>query len=141
MRFTVPLASAALLLAAVSPLGAQKITHKEDALLAAGFMSRPADTPERADMLARLPDKKFVRRMNGGGQTTYVYADVKNCNCLYVGSERAYGAYRREQQRENIASEQEFAAMDYRDAAWNWGAWGPYTGGWGRFGFRGGLGW
>lgn len=140
MRFTPALASASLLIAFAAPALAEKITHKENDLLAAGFVSRPATTPERADMLARLPNKKFVRRMNGE-QTTYVYADQKNCNCIYVGTERAYGAYRRQQQRENIADQNAMAAMDYRDAAWNWGAWGPFGGRWGGFGFHRGLGW
>ena len=117
-----------------------KVTHKEDALLAAGFTSRPANTAARQSMLARFPDKKFVRRVHGD-KTAYVYADRKNCDCLYVGTEQAYGAYRRQQQAQNIAADQQFAAMDYNDAAWNWGAWGPWGGPWGGFGFGPGIGW
>lgn len=122
-----------------SPASA-KVSQKEDALIAAGFVSRPANTPQRQAMLARLPNKKFVSRVHGD-RTNYVYADAKNCNCLYVGSEAAYGQYRRQQQATNIADQQQLAAMDYNDASWNWGAWGPFDGAWGQFGFGPGLGW
>ncbi len=81
-----------------------------------------------------------MRRVNGD-RVTYVYADPKGCNCLYVGTQQAYGRYRANQQAQNIADDQEMAAMDYQDAAWNWAAWGPWRGPWGGFGFGPGLGW
>lgn len=113
------------------------VTHKEDNLSAAGFVERPANTPQRQEMLAKLPPHRFVRRVRGD-QVNYVFADPSGCNCLYVGSQRAYGRYRREMQRENIADENAFAAQEYSDPAWNWGIWGGFGPG---FGYGPGFGW
>jgi|SRR5581483_7142397 len=113
------------------------IGRQEDQLAAAGFEQRPANTPQREDMLKRLPPNQFVRRVDGD-QVTYVYGDPVVCNCLYVGTQQAYGQYMRYLQAKRLVDEQRTAAMMYSDPAWNWGAWGP----WGpRFGFRSGFGW
>jgi len=131
-------ASAALLPLAAAPADAKStksIERKEDDLAAAGFVIRPANTPERVDMLSRLPANKFVRHVDGD-TVSYVYADPKACNCLYVGSQQAYGQYRKALQDKYVADQHALAAMDYRDASWNWGAWGPWGPRWG-FGRRG----
>ncbi len=124
-------------MAATSPVLAKSkasIGRMEDKLAAAGFEAKPADTPQRQAMLTRLPKEKFVQRVHGDA-IAYVYADPKNCNCLYVGSQQAYGAYRRQEQAQKIADEQQDAAETYADANWDWGPWGPWGGRWGRFGF------
>lgn len=119
----------------------QMVQNKEDHLAAAGFVDHPANTPERQAMLAKLPAGKFVRRVRGD-KVAYVYADPKVCNCLYIGGQRAYGAYKAYMERQHLADEQQMTAMDYDDAAWSWNAWG---GGWGGGfgpGFWGpGMGW
>ena len=113
------------------------INRQEDELAAAGFEQRPANNPDREAMLKRLPPNQFVRRVDGD-QVTYVYGDPVVCNCLYVGTQQAYGQYMRYVQAKRLVDEQRSAAMMYSDPAWNWGAWGP----WGpRFGFRSGFGW
>ncbi len=132
-------AVAALLPLAAAPAHAKStksIEKEENNLAAAGFIQRPANTPARTAMLARLPANKFVRRVNGD-DVTYVYADPKACNCLYVGTQQAYGQFQQEMQAKKLADEREFAAQDYQDASWDWGAWGPWGGGWrfGRFGW------
>jgi Tfp pilus assembly PilM family ATPase len=116
------------------------IEKKEDALAAAGFEPKPANTPERQQMLARLPADKFSQRVTGDA-TMYVYADPKVCNCLYVGDQTAYAAYQRQAQAKQIADEQQEAAQDYQDAQWDWGAWGPWGPRWGHFGFGLHRGW
>ncbi|MDB6084719.1 MAG: uncharacterized protein JWN43_2600 [Gammaproteobacteria bacterium] len=103
----------------------QKVEQHEDALAAAGFVSKPANTPERQDMLHRLPPHKFVQRADGD-KVTYVYADPLVCNCLYVGSQEAYNQFKRDQQQKRLADEQQMTAQMYSDAAWNWNAWGPW---------------
>jgi hypothetical protein len=103
----------------------QAVVQHEDNLAAAGFIVRPANTPERQAMLARLPAHKFVQRVNGD-QVHYVYADPLVCGCLYVGSQQAYNQYKRDQQQKRLADEQQMNADAYNDAAWNWGAWGPW---------------
>jgi len=111
----------------------QQVQQREDLLSAAGFIVRPANTPERQAMLNRLPPHKFVQRVNGD-VVHYVYADPLVCGCLYVGTQQAYNQYKANQLQQHLADEQQMAADTYSDAAWNWGAWGPWTAGPG-FGF------
>lgn len=132
----VSVAAAPLLSAPAAAESKKSITKQENSLAAAGFVVKPANTPARIDMLNRLPKDKFARRIKGD-VVTYVYADPKSCNCLYVGTEAAYGRYQKAVQAKNIADEQEMAAEDYSDPNWNWGAWGGWDGGFGfdRFGW------
>lgn len=102
----------------------QEVSQKEDSLAAAGFVVRPANAPERQAMLNRLPPHHFVQRVRGD-VVSYVYADPLVCDCLYVGSQQAYGQYKLHIQQQRLADEQEMAAQTYSDSAWNWGAWGP----------------
>src|SRR5277367_4421732 len=118
------------LLLSIGPLAAcqtqqQIISAHEDNLAAAGFIVRPANTPERQAMLKRLPPHQFVQRVNGD-TVHYVYADPLVCGCLYVGTQQAYNQYKRDQQQKNLADEQQMTAQSYSDAAWNWNAWGPW---------------
>lgn len=113
--------AAAALSSCVTQSGVQS---KENDLVAAGFVAKPANTSARQAMLKRLPANKFLMRSKGDN-VNYVYADPTNCNCLYVGTEQAYGKYRQAQQQERIANRQLWAAQTYADARWNWGAWGP----------------
>ncbi len=131
------IASAVLLSACETPQ--EKVTHHEDNLSAAGFMVRPANTPEREDMLKRLPPHKFVQRAQGD-TVDYVYADPLVCNCLYVGTQQAYNQYKLHEQQQHLADEAQLTADTYADSTWNWGAWGPWPGAYGlRYGR--GFGW
>lgn len=104
----------------------QRVEDHEDLLAAAGFIVRPANTPERQDMLHRLPPHTFVQRVNGD-VVHYVYADPLACGCLYVGTQQAYNQYKANQLQQHLADEQQMTAQTYSDASWNWGAWGPWT--------------
>jgi hypothetical protein len=101
------------------------VTQNEDNLAAAGFVVRPANTPERVAMLNRLPPHQFVQRVNGD-VIHYVYADPLVCGCLYVGTQQAYSQYKLHQLQQHLADEQLMTAQTYNDTAWNWGAWGPW---------------
>ena len=101
----------------------QVVAAKEDSLAAAGFTQIPANTPERVAMLRRLLPNRFLRRVRAD-TVSYVYADPLVCECLYVGSQQAYGQYRAVKQQEQIANEQALAAEQYSDPQWNWGGWG-----------------
>ena len=117
----------------------QLINRHEDNLSAAGFLVKPANTPERQAMLKKLPPNKFFQRANGDS-VHYVYADPIVCGCLYVGSQQAYNQYKANKQTQRLADEQQMTADSYADASWNWGAWGPWPAGFG-FGYRGGRNW
>jgi hypothetical protein len=105
----------------------QRVEQREDKLSAAGFIVRPANTPERLVMLNKLPPHKFVQRVNGD-VVHYVYADPLVCGCLYVGSQQAYNQYMANQLQQQLADQQQMTAQTYSDATWNWGAWGPWPG-------------
>jgi len=113
----------------------EQVAQKEDYLAAAGFMVRPANTPERQKMLSSLPSHHFVQRVHTDS-VSYVYADPLVCGCLYVGSQLAYNQYKLSMQQQHLADEQAMTAQMYANPAWNWGAWGPYEPGYGP-----GLGW
>jgi hypothetical protein len=98
---------------------------QESQLAAAGFLMKPANTPERQAMLGRLPAHEFLIRQNNG-TTHYVYADPLVCDCLYVGTQQAFDQYRANQQAQNFIDARQLAALSYSDAAWSWGAWGPW---------------
>lgn len=130
----------------------ERVGKREDNLAVAGFLARPANTPERQAMLARLPAHKFVQHAKGD-QIDYVYADPTVCKCLYVGSQAAYAKYvenRQSDQRikelkqalkehDNAVADDAFNAQVYDDPAWNWSAWG---GSWGPgYDYGPGLGW
>jgi hypothetical protein len=108
----------------------QAVTQSEDNLAAAGFVIRPANTPERQAMLNRLPPHSFVKRVHGD-TVHYVYADPLVRDCLYVGTQEAYSQYKRYLQQTNLEDEQETTAQMYSDPAWSWGAWGPWAPGYG----------
>jgi hypothetical protein len=119
----------------------QRVTEREDNLAAAGFIIRPANTPERQAMLTRLPPHQFVMRQNGD-TIHYVYADPLVCGCLYVGTQHAYDRYKANQLQKNLADEQAMSAQMYSDAAWNWNSWGPWVPASPEFGFLyGPVGW
>ncbi|QFY63600.1 hypothetical protein FZ934_25515 (plasmid) [Rhizobium grahamii] len=102
---------------------ADKGESREDRLAAAGFVARPANTPEREAMLKRLlPNKLLI--LARGKTVNYVYADPKNCDCLYVGSSQAYGRYQKTRIQEKIANRQLQAAQTYADTNWDWSRWG-----------------
>ncbi|MBS4074700.1 hypothetical protein KGY14_05790 [Ameyamaea chiangmaiensis] len=110
------------------------VAQKEDHLAAAGFVVRPANTPQRQAMLNRLPPHHFVRREHGDA-IHYVYADPLVCDCLYVGDQSAYQRYQAYVQAQNLADEQEMTAQTYQDQQWNWDNWGPWGPGFGPMGF------
>jgi hypothetical protein len=97
----------------------------EDQLAAAGFIMRPANTPQRQAMLGRLPAHRFLIRQSGD-QVHYVYADPLVCDCLYVGTQQAYNQYRANQLAQHLADERQLAAITFADSAWSWDAWGPW---------------
>ena len=119
----------------------QRVAHHENDLAVAGFLVRPANTPQRQTMLARLPAHKFVQRAKGD-DVHYVYADPTVCKCLYVGTQTAYAKYQENKQSDrriaqlkrdlkdhnNAAEDDDFNAQIYDDPAWDWSAWGPWSG-------------
>ncbi len=109
----------------------QRVMNKEDMLAASGFKFVPANTPERQAAFTKLPPHKFIRQVRGD-KVIYVYADPTICACLYVGGQKAYGAYRARVFDKQIADEQATVANDvYYMSDWNWAPWSAgYPSGW-----------
>jgi len=111
------------LLGAVSLAGCAGLqsadTHSaEQALTAAGFQARPADTPDKLAQLQSLTPRKVLAQSQNG-ERQYVYADPTGCQCLYVGNEGQYQQLRRQQQQ---AVDRFFAAEGTGDTM-DWGLW------------------
>ena len=129
-----PIRPAAVLVASFAVAGCvsqqQMVQQKEDLLAAAGFVARPASTPERLAMLQHLPPNKFVMREKDG-RVVYIYADPIACNCVYFGNDTAFTKYKQERfqqdlvnRQQEIADEQQLTAEQDSWGGWGWGAWG-----------------
>lgn len=94
---------------------------QERTLAAAGFQMKQANTPRQQATIANLPQRKLTP-VSRNGETMYVYPDAKYCNCIYVGSQEAYGRYQNLAIKQRIAEEQAMASMNWGV----WGAWGPW---------------
>jgi hypothetical protein len=97
----------------------------EDMLAAAGFVMKPADTPDKAANLQSLPPHRLVLQRRDG-QPYYVYADPDVCRCVWAGDQKAFAQFQQMRIQKQIADEKLAAAEAYRDAAFNWGLWGPW---------------
>lgn len=97
--------------------------QQEELLLAAGFSKKPANTPEKMARLKRLPLYEIaVRRKNT--RPVYYYADPNTCQCLYVGNESNYQAYRRLLIQRNMSSGPVAVTPQNMEAEEEWGVWG-----------------
>jgi hypothetical protein len=92
-------------------------------LAASGFQMKLADTPEKLANVQSYPQRKIFP-VQREGQLKYVWADAKDCKCMYTGDEANYQSFARLAEQEKIARENYEAAR----AAEEWGAWQP---GWG----------
>lgn len=116
-------ATAASLILAACATQQQQVQAREDMLAAAGFEVHPADNAQRKALLQKLPPHRFFVR-DVHGSYVYMYSDPLVCGCLYVGTQRAYNAYRQEMFQQNLANEQQMTAQMYSDPAWSFGGWG-----------------
>lgn len=123
------------LIAVLAACQSSQILQQDDALAAAGFTIKIADTAERQAMMNRLPANTFVQRVSGNA-IHYVYADPAVCGCIYIGTQQDFAQYVSGQQLD-FEQAQRIAFLNYYDADWNWDAWGP----WGPLGPIYGPGW
>lgn len=76
---------------AAEPALAQQRTDMR--LADAGFVMRPANTPEKLARLKHLPPHKLVARTKPDGVRYFLYADPDYCKCVMVGDQRAMRTY------------------------------------------------
>jgi hypothetical protein len=60
-----------------------------NALVAAGFNLKMADTPAKLERIGKLPQLQLAQ-IDFEGRKVYVYADAQGCQCFYAGEENAY---------------------------------------------------
>jgi hypothetical protein len=137
-------AASALTLLSACTTRAEKIEAHEDFLASSGFTPIPADTPQRQQLLAQLPEHRFATDQRNG-KTLFVYPDSEVCHCLYVGKAEAFEKYKNSMQLAEVDKTQladrtqlhrqtldtynfEVYALQSQYAAWDWGPWG--YGGW-----------
>jgi uncharacterized protein YceK len=117
--------AAAALLAGCAAIESRQAARTEDMLSAAGFRQIPADKPERIQALNAM-NPHAITAVVRNKKTYYVYPDPTNCSCLFVGQEAQYQAYRRLEIEKQMADENMMAPEANRDAAMDWGIWGPW---------------
>lgn len=102
---------------------ASKARKTEQVLAAAGFKIKLGETPEQLAHLQTLAQHQLTAHEKDGA-VYYIYADSTTCKCLYWGNEEAYQRYQQLALQQQIADEQQSAAMMNQSAAMNWGMWG-----------------
>jgi hypothetical protein len=88
-----------------------------------GFQWKVAETPEKLKQLEALPQRKLLRHEKNG-KFYYIYADVRDCKCVYVGDEKAFQQYKQFvfQQRQDSKLDVEAAETAGVDMGsfWEW---------------------
>jgi hypothetical protein len=92
-----------------------------------GFSWKIADTPEKMKQLEALPQRQIVPHQKDG-KLYYIYADARDCKCVYIGDEKAYQQYKqfvyekRQDRKDDIAAERTADIAMFSDF---WNIFGP----------------
>jgi hypothetical protein len=121
MTILVAVAIAGTLLGCTS---SQRASGPEQQLAAAGFQVWYADSPQKLANLEALTQRQLVAHPYDGG-IRYVYADADGCKCVYAGNQLAYDEYQKMAAGDKVAGPGVMAAEMNKDAAMDWGVWGP----------------
>jgi len=78
-----------LALAGCAGAPVNKTLQAEEALVAAGFKLKMADTQAKVERISRIPQKKVVWAMIKDREV-YLWADAAGCRCYYKGTRRNY---------------------------------------------------
>jgi len=125
-RAVAALAILGMALSACATIRSHQAARTERLLAAAGFQMKLADTPDKMARLEALPQMKLVPHTRGDGQLFFLYADAKDCKCLYVGTQEAYQRYQKLEVQQKIVEDQRMTAQMNEDAALDWGMWEPW---------------
>jgi hypothetical protein len=66
-----------------------KTLQAEEALAAAGFQLKMADTPAKLERISRIPQQRVVRAKTKDREV-YLWADAAGCRCYYAGTRQNY---------------------------------------------------
>lgn len=118
------------ILMSCAAIKSQDAQSTEELLSAAGFVMIPAETPEEIANLNTLTPLKVEFSVKDN-KPLYWYADPYNCKCVYTGDQAAYQRYEQLNVEQNIAYEEQDAAMMNEQAMVNANMWGWLGGPWG----------
>jgi hypothetical protein len=117
-RILVILVSSLLMaLAGCAGTSDNKILKVEEALAAAGFQLKMADTPAKLDRIKRIPQKKVVRTMVKDREV-YLWADAAGCQCYYSGTRHNYEQLRYNQREEKADRRINLYNAQHEDPLW-----------------------
>jgi hypothetical protein len=117
-----------LAIAGCATLREQSAKDKEDLMVAAGFVPKFADTPDKKAKLDSLTPLKMHTYIQNN-ETMYAFADPAGCNCAYVGNQAQYAEYRRLAQQKKMAEERLQAEQWSQENPpyWGWGTIDDYN--------------
>lgn len=130
VRISILSALTVFLLVGCAAIKSQDAQSTEQMLAAAGFVMIPAETPEEMANLNSLTPLKVEFSVKDN-KPLYWYADPYNCKCVYTGDQAAYDSYQKIRVAQNIADEQEEAALMNEQAMTDANMWGWLGGPWG----------
>ena len=125
-----------LLITGCAMLEERWASETEQELIAAGFITKLASTPEKLEKLEAMK-QRTITLYDRNGTNFYIYAD-DNKKCIYVGDNKAYQKYQSIKLQKQLADQAAEAAADNRAAAsydrmtaeqnaMDWGMWGPWS--------------
>ena len=94
-----------------------KTLQAEEALAAAGFQLKMADTPAKIEHIRRIPQKKVVRAMIKEREV-YIWADAAGCRCYYRGTRHNYEQLLQDQWQEKTDQRADWYQAQHDDPLW-----------------------
>jgi len=94
-----------------------KSLQAEEALAAAGFQLKMADTPTKLDHIKRIPQKKVVRAMVRDREI-YLWADAAGCQCYYSGTRQNYEQLLHNQREKQADQRADWYEAQHDDPLW-----------------------
>ena len=99
-----------------------KTLQAEEALAAAGFQLKMADTPAKVERISRIAQKKVVRAMIKDREV-YFWADAAGCRCYYRGTRQNYEQLRHNQREEKADRRTDWYNAQHDDPLWQSYSW------------------
>jgi hypothetical protein len=106
-----------LALAGCAGAPVNKTLQAEEALAAAGFKLKMADTPAKIERISRIPQKRVVRAMIKDREV-YLWADAAGCRCYYKGTRQNYDQLLRNRWEEKADRRADLYTAQHDDPLW-----------------------
>ena len=105
----------------------QDARETSSVLTQSGFLVQNADTPAKLAHLKSMPQRKFFK-IKRQGKDWWVYADARDCKCLYVGDYEDFQEYKKLAWDHYLQTGQErydYITGDSKTSG-GWNDWGPW---------------